>query len=280
MNNELEQSMAKRTNSKERAENSIERNDLFKAKKSKLVERKETNLNTTTDNPLPNYNDYDNRPIGGNKRDKFKMEEYPQEDTNIPKPTDNNNDLENENIDNNEAKEPPKRPARIKRQKPKYDARKAIEEAKLKEANKEKEKENEKKKEEASPEKTNKVTKRKNKFNRNEEENDKNQMDLSRSKEKPLAPSRSPGQNQGKDNKSRDDFNIEEIKDYKDDSANEIAIKTLKDDLKKKKNDKVIIGKPTNDTQGGGGGGGGGLMTISLDMKKDKDGKPSKKRLN
>lgn len=49
------------------------------------------------------------------------------------------NDVDNSEQIAVEVKENPKRPAKIKRQKPKYDARKAIEEAKIKEANKEKE---------------------------------------------------------------------------------------------------------------------------------------------
>lgn len=83
-------------------------------------------------------NDFDNKPIkaSNNKNNEMlKVKEYPDDE--IVQDTQKIENVEEE------IKENPKRPAKIKRQKPKYDARKAIEEAKQRELNKEKEQEQE-----------------------------------------------------------------------------------------------------------------------------------------
>jgi hypothetical protein len=81
--------------------------------------------------------EYDDKPINSGTKKNYdisKLQEFPLEDV-----IENNQNKDKEYTEAPEVKENPKRPAKIKRQKPKYDARKAIEEAKLKEANKEKE---------------------------------------------------------------------------------------------------------------------------------------------
>ena len=83
-------------------------------------------------------NDFDNKPIkaSNNKNNEMlKVKEYPDDE--IVQDTQKIENVEEE------IKENPKRPAKIKRQKPKYDARKAIEEAKQRELNKEKEQDQE-----------------------------------------------------------------------------------------------------------------------------------------
>ena len=105
-----------------------EGNDLFKANISSNFEK--TNTNTIE------FDKFDNKPlnIGNSKKfDIAKLSEFPKES--------NKDNIQTTLIDENteEVKETHKRPAKIKRQKPKYDARKAIEDAKLKENTKEKE---------------------------------------------------------------------------------------------------------------------------------------------
>lgn len=93
-------------------------------------------------------------------------------------------------------------------------------------------------------------------------------MELSKEKKKEIKSSdKVPDYN----NNSREDFKYEEIKEMKEES-NLQTIKQLKEGLRKTKEDKVLIGK-NNEMQGGGGT----VLTLSLELKKDKDGKPISK---
>lgn len=76
-------------------------------------------------------------------------------------------------------------------------------------------------------------------------------------------------------NKSTDDLKIEELKDMNEETAQMII--SLRQGLKKSKDDKVIIGK--NDQSQVGGGGGGGIMTLPVNLKESKDNKPLSIRL-
>ncbi len=113
--------------------------------------------------------------------------------------------------------------------------------------------------------------KRINKFNREEEEIVNKVEEINEvSKEKKIelkSNEKVPDYN----NISREDFKYDDLKEMKEES-NLQTIKQLKDGLRKTKEDKVLIGK-SNEIQGGAGTG----LTLSLELKKDKDGKPLSK---